>query len=285
VLLRSVLVATQSLTLHTPGHHAELAGRHHVFDSGRTRVELPADNCMTRHLVGDGRQIAMIEVPDPAPTPVRDRIRSRVTLTGQPAPVGAGTDDSELFAFFDVLGAKLVTGGETPTVDPAALSAARPDPLAALEAQLLCHLTDSRRDVIELLAELVPPDQRHGARAVRPVRLDRLGLSCGSNCPARITTSGCASRRLPTPLTCWTRAWTPCSPGSGTVFTDEHRSASSVTGWPRGPLIHTVPGVGYLLAPGQQQPGADGRTDPAAVRGGDSHEGQWAPEPEAEVGP
>lgn len=164
--MRSALVATQSLTLHTPGHHAELAGRHHVLDSGRTRVELPADNCMTRHLVGDGRQIAMIEV------------------------TAAGTDYSELFAFFDVLGAVLVTGGETPTVDPAALSAARPDPLAALEAQLLCHLTDSRRDVIELLAELVPPDQRHGARAVRPVRLDRLGLSCGSNCPARITTSG-----------------------------------------------------------------------------------------------
>lgn len=71
---------------------------------------------------------------------------------------------------FDVLSAQLVTGGQTLTVDLAALAAARPDCLAAMEAKLLCHLTDNHKHVIELLTRMTPPDRRHDVRAARPVR-------------------------------------------------------------------------------------------------------------------
>ncbi|MXM65897.1 hypothetical protein GR925_21205 [Streptomyces sp. HUCO-GS316] len=126
--LLSVLIATPSLTLRPPGHDAELVKRHQVLDGGRIRVELPADNCMTRHLVGDGRQPAVIETTDLVPVPVRDRIRSRASLTGSPAPADVATDDGELIADFDVLSGELTTSGQTLTVDPATLQAARPDP-------------------------------------------------------------------------------------------------------------------------------------------------------------
>ncbi|OLZ62883.1 hypothetical protein AV521_40445 [Streptomyces sp. IMTB 2501] len=174
--VRSVLVSAQSLTLHSPSHRAELVGRHQVLDDGRMAVELPTDHCMTRQLISDGQQLAMIEVTDLVPVPVRDRIRCRVTLTGSLAPVGVGTDDGELFALFHPSSAELVRDGQTLTVEPTVLADARPDPFATSEAKLLCYLSDHRRDVIELLVQLLPPEQRLGMRTAQPVQLDRLGI-------------------------------------------------------------------------------------------------------------
>ncbi|UZI34009.1 DUF2470 domain-containing protein [Streptomyces sp. VB1] len=174
--LQSMLVAASSLTLRTPGHEAELVGRHRVLDGGRVRVELPADQCMTRHLVCDGRQLAMIEVTDLVPVSVRNRIRSRAALVGSLAPAGAGTGDGELFADFVAANAEVTTGGQSLTVGPDTLAAAHADPFAAVEARLLCHLAERQRHVIEQLTRLAACGQRHGVRAVQPVRLDRFGI-------------------------------------------------------------------------------------------------------------
>lgn len=173
--LRSLLAAAESLTLHTPGHRAHLVGRHTVA-TGRVTVELPAYSCMARHAVHDREVIAMIEVTDLAPTPVRDRVRARATLTGRLTPASAGTRDGELLAVLALATAELVTADGTESIEPTAFSAARPDPLAASEATLLCHLNDRHRDIVEALSRLLPAHYLHGARAVHPLRLDRHGI-------------------------------------------------------------------------------------------------------------
>jgi hypothetical protein len=173
--LRSLLVTAGSLTLHTPGHRADIAGRHHVTD-GRLMVELPEDSCLARHLARDGELVAMIEVTDLAPVPFRDRVRSRATLTGWLTPVHTSTEAADLVAVLDLATAELTTADRTASIDPTAFADARPDPLAAGEAELLCHLNDHHPETVELLSRLVPPPHLRHVRAVRPLRLDRFGI-------------------------------------------------------------------------------------------------------------
>ncbi|NJP35096.1 DUF2470 domain-containing protein [Micromonospora sp. HSS6-12] len=75
-----------------------------------------------------------------------------------------------------VSAAELSVAGATTTVDPVEFAAAEPDPLAADEAELLCHLDRHHPRTIEQLCRLVDPRHRHGVRRVVPVRLDRHGL-------------------------------------------------------------------------------------------------------------
>jgi hypothetical protein len=173
--MRSLLLAAGSLTLHTPGHRADLVGRHTVA-AGRVTVELPIVSCMGRQVVNDGEVLAMIEVTDLAPVPVRDRVRARATLTGRLTPTDGGTRDGEVRAVLALATAELVTPGGAEPVEPGAFAAARSDPLAAAEAGLLGHLNDCHRDAIEQLSRLIPPHQMHDVRGVHPLRLDRHGI-------------------------------------------------------------------------------------------------------------
>lgn len=112
-----------------------------------------------------------------APTPVRERVRGRGTLTGwlttEAAPAESGQD---LSAVLDLATAELVADGRTTVVDPDAFAAARPDPLAAAEADLLCHLDTHHPRTVDQLCRLIPPRHLHGVRQVRPIRLDRHGV-------------------------------------------------------------------------------------------------------------
>ncbi|MEV4766554.1 DUF2470 domain-containing protein [Micromonospora chokoriensis] len=177
VRLRSMLVAADSLTLRVPGIEAYVGGRHAVTGDGRLRVELPARSHLTDHLTHQRETVAMVEVTDLAPTPVRDRVRGRGTLTGwlvTEAELTAG--DQEPVAVLDLATAELTVDGHTTHVDPDAFATARPDPLATSEADLLCHLDHHHPQTVERLCRLVPARQLQGVRRVRPVRLDRHGL-------------------------------------------------------------------------------------------------------------
>ncbi|MFD7923438.1 TolB family protein [Streptomyces sp. NPDC059740] len=57
------------------------------------------------------------------------------------------------------------------------LSAARPDPLAVHEADLLSHLGAARTDIATRLAPLLPARLLSGAVRIHPVRVDRYGLA------------------------------------------------------------------------------------------------------------
>lgn len=201
--IRSMLTATDSLTVHTPGHRAHLVARHTVDDDGRVRVELPTTSCMAMHLTHESASVAMIELTDLAPTAVRDRVRGRGTLTGWLVPVGQATATAEgrggeLFAQLDLVAVELQTREATIDVDPARYAAARPDPLAAAEAELLCHLTDHHPRVVETLCRLVPPAYLQGVHRVRPLRLDRHGVVLRLEFPGRDRD---ARLRFPTPVT------------------------------------------------------------------------------------
>ncbi|MDG4782047.1 DUF2470 domain-containing protein [Micromonospora sp. WMMD961] len=175
--LRSMLVAADSLTLRVPGIKAYVAGRHVVTSDGRLRVELPTRSHLTDHLAQQRETVAMVEVTDLAPTPVRDRVRGRGTLTGW---LTTGTDptggDQEPVVALDLVTAELTVDGRTTAVDPEAFATARPDPLAAAEADLLCHLDHHHPQTVERLCRLIPARHLQGVRQVRPVRLDRHGV-------------------------------------------------------------------------------------------------------------
>lgn len=177
--LRSMLVAAQSLGLHTPGYRADIAGRHSVTGDGRVRVELPAGCRMAQDIAHQRETVAMIEVTDLAPTPVRDRVRARGTLTGWLSPadtIDCDAEDNQLVTVLDLATAELTTSEGTTAIDPTDFTTAQPDPLAATEAELLCHLDHHHPHTVERLCRLVDPHQLHGVRMVRPVRLDRHGL-------------------------------------------------------------------------------------------------------------
>ncbi|MEU4567971.1 DUF2470 domain-containing protein [Micromonospora sp. NPDC023956] len=172
--MRTLLAGTESLTLRTPDHRADLAGRHTVDPDGRLRLALPVDSRIARHLLVAGEVAAQVEVTGLAPVPMRDRVRSRATLAGWLTVVDPGGAD--VVARLDLVTAELVDADGDAPVDPDDLAAARPDPLAADEADLLRHLDDQQQQTVWTLARLVPAPLRREARRVHPLRLDRCGL-------------------------------------------------------------------------------------------------------------
>jgi hypothetical protein len=182
--LRSTLAAAESLTLQTPGHRADLVGRHTVPD-GRVTVELPITSCMARQVAHDGEVLAVIELTDLAPVLVRDRVRARGTLTGRLIPADARVPNGELAAALALDAAEFTTADGAEPVDPAAFAAARPDPLVAAEAGMLSHLNDCHRAAIDQLSRLIPPSHLHGAVRIHPLRLDRHGIVLRLEFPRR----------------------------------------------------------------------------------------------------
>jgi hypothetical protein len=70
---------------------------------------------------------------------------------------------------------RLPSGAELVDLDD--FTTAAPDPLAGAEAHLLTHLADAHPDAVERLTRLVEPDSLHGAVRVRPLAVDRHGLT------------------------------------------------------------------------------------------------------------
>lgn len=177
--LRSMLVGASSLTLLACGHRADVIARHSMDRDGKVRLKLPADSRLTAEISREREVVAMIEFTDLAPTPVRDRVRGRGTLTGWLVPAdphGVWNGERDLTVVLDLATAELGTAEGTADVDPAEFAVAEPDPLAAIEADLLCHLDRHHPHTVQRLCRLVDPRHLYGVQRVTPVQLDRYGL-------------------------------------------------------------------------------------------------------------
>lgn len=111
---------------------------------------------------------AVVELADPAPLAVRDRIRVRVRIQGH-----AAFDGEPLR--MRPLSVRLLADGRDIPVDLDELQATGPDPFAGVEAQLLSHLASGHPAELGALRRLLPAELRGGL--VTPLALDAGGLT------------------------------------------------------------------------------------------------------------
>ncbi|PNV31363.1 DUF2470 domain-containing protein [Streptomyces sp. DH-12] len=169
---RSVLAAAWSCTVTAEGAREELVGAHTVTDDGRVLLEVPEDSALLAAALcaPRGEPSAVLECADVAPVPVRDRIRSRLWLAGR-----FSVHDGRLA--FRPTRVVLRRPSGALTVGPDEFAVAAPDPLAGAEARLLTHLADCHADAVDRLTRLVDPASLQGAVRVRPLAVDRHGLT------------------------------------------------------------------------------------------------------------
>lgn len=176
--VRSVLAAAHSMTVVTDGRRSEVRHLDGTDPLGRLHLHPAEPGGHAEH-----RAAVRLEFTDVAPTPVRDRVRARVTILGRlltpytdgtADPVGPDGSASTCMEFGRAV---LETGEGRAYIGLDELEAARPDPLAPYEAGMLTHLLDDHAELVTLLLRLVAP--RPGAVLVRalPLAMDRYGLT------------------------------------------------------------------------------------------------------------
>lgn len=175
--VRSILAAAHSMTVVSDGHHTEVRRLDGAGAMSRFHLHAPTE---------DGRPPfahripVRLELTDIAPTPVRDRLRARVTVTGLLAapyrPEGA--DDTRADDTCMEFGQAVIEDAEGRafvTLD--ALETTTLDPIAHCEASMLTHLVDDHAELVPLLLRLVRPRPDRGMRRALPVAIDRYGLT------------------------------------------------------------------------------------------------------------
>lgn len=118
------------------------------------------------------RSPVMLEIADPAPVPVRDRVRATVRVYGDAERTGEVAHGIRI----QPVSVHLETGGTTLALNPVDLWLTEPDPLALCEAGLLGHLDSCHSETMEMLAGLIPDTIRADARRLAPIALDRAGI-------------------------------------------------------------------------------------------------------------
>ncbi|MBT2451976.1 DUF2470 domain-containing protein [Streptomyces sp. ISL-43] len=174
--VRSILAAAHSMTVVTDGLRTEVRHLDGTDPLGRLHLH-PAE--LGGH--GEHRPAIRLEFTDVAPTPVRDRVRARVTLTGRLlTPYSDEGADSTCVEFGQAV--LETSDGTRSYVGLDELDAARPDPLAPYEAGMLTHLLDDHAELVTLLLRLVrprPAEQSEQSALLRalPVAMDRYGIT------------------------------------------------------------------------------------------------------------
>ncbi|MEU0137888.1 DUF2470 domain-containing protein [Streptomyces sp. NPDC006296] len=116
-----------------------------------------------------------LEFTDIAPTPVRDRTRARVTVTGLlSAPYSTDSAESTCMEFGQAV-FEDDRGRTFVTLDT--LQETEPDPIATSEAAMLTHLVDDHGELVPLLLRLVQPQPDKGVTRVLPLAMDRYGVT------------------------------------------------------------------------------------------------------------
>ncbi|PWI42360.1 DUF2470 domain-containing protein [Streptomyces sp. ICBB 8177] len=149
-----------------------------VEAAGDVLLRFPPDSPAVRAAThaADGGLTAVLEITDVAPVAVPHRIRGRAWVAGwltrardreQPGWLRLETGEGSVD---DLWGAE--------HVEPDDFAAARPDPLAAHEAELLQHLAAAHDDQLAWLCALVDDGTGHcpAADGAVPLALDRYGL-------------------------------------------------------------------------------------------------------------
>ncbi|MDQ7908104.1 DUF2470 domain-containing protein [Phytohabitans sp. ZYX-F-186] len=190
--VRSALATCTSLRLAVAGTAADLIDAHALLPDGTFVVAVDAMTPLGGLLVAargaDGA--VRLDVTHLVPVPVRARVRARVTVTGRvrrfdPAALDSCDDEAvqALLALPPVAlwavepdSVRLERRGATVDVPVAAYRAARPDPVATVEAAHLARLV-RHGHAAHGFAALVDPDlTATGARLV-PVAVDADGLT------------------------------------------------------------------------------------------------------------
>ncbi|MGW0753435.1 DUF2470 domain-containing protein [Streptomyces sp. NPDC002587] len=177
--IRSILAAAHSMTVVTDGLRTEVRHLDGTDPMGRLHLH-PAEPGGD---AGLGPAIRL-EFTDVAPTPVRDRVRARVTVLGRlltpysderDGPGGPGASSGPTCVEFGQ--AVLETADGFAYIGLPELDAARPDPLAPYEAGMLTHLFDDHSDLVTLLLRLVQPPPTAALVRVLPAAMDRYGIT------------------------------------------------------------------------------------------------------------
>jgi hypothetical protein len=169
---RSVTAAAWSCAVTSEGGKEEFLGAHRVEADGGILLTVPEDSGLrTAALCAPrGEPAAVLEFADVAPVPVRARIRARLWLAGW----FTAREEHLLFRPTRMV---LRRASGAVLVDLDEYAAAAPDPLAEAEARLLTHLADCHPDAVERLSRLMEPGHLRGAVRVRPLAVDRHGLT------------------------------------------------------------------------------------------------------------
>ncbi|MEW2141160.1 DUF2470 domain-containing protein [Streptomyces sp. NPDC005409] len=170
--IRSVLTAAHSMTVVTDGLRTEVRHLDGTDPMGRLHLH-PAEPGGA----DEYRPAIRLEFTDVAPTPVRDRVRARVTLLGRLLTPYAEAADSAGSTCVEFDRAVLETPDGLAQVGLEELDAACPDPLAPYEAGMLTHLLDDHRDLVTLLLRLVQPQPTAAVVRALPVAMDRYGIT------------------------------------------------------------------------------------------------------------
>ncbi|MFD9903776.1 DUF2470 domain-containing protein [Streptomyces sp. NPDC059063] len=169
---RSVLATAWSCAVTTEIGKDDLVGAHSVTDRGTVLLHPPEDSALAAALIcaPRGEPSTLVELADVAPVPVRDRVRARLWLSG------TLTVTREHLAFQPTCVVLHDAHGRT-GVDLEEFALADADPLAHAESRLLTHLADSHPDAVEQLTRLVAADSLAGVVNVKPIAIDRYGLT------------------------------------------------------------------------------------------------------------
>ncbi|WP_438483745.1 DUF2470 domain-containing protein [Streptomyces sp. S186] len=189
--IRSILTVAHSMTVVSDGLRSEI----HRLSGGATGLFHLHAPCEATDAPSTKRVPVRLELTDIAPTPVRDRLRARVTVAGLlTAPYNPHSDKSTCLEFGQAV---LEDASERTYVTLKELEEAELDPLAKSEAEMLTHLVDAHSEIVPLLLRLVRPVPSGVLRAL-PVAMDRYGITLRLEYPRT-----CHDVRLPftTPLT------------------------------------------------------------------------------------
>ncbi|MEV7192016.1 DUF2470 domain-containing protein [Streptomyces sp. NPDC093510] len=169
---RSVLATAWSCAVTTEIGKDELVGAHTVTEDGRILLSPPEDSALAAALIcaPRGEPSTLVEFADVAPVPLRDRIRARLWLSG------TLTYEAEQLVFEPTCAVLHDSTGERQGIELDELALTVPDPLAEAESRLLTHLADAHPDA-EQLTRLISPDSLQGVVRVRPLAIDRHGIS------------------------------------------------------------------------------------------------------------
>ncbi|MEU6986696.1 DUF2470 domain-containing protein [Streptomyces sp. NPDC046324] len=192
-LVRSVLARAVSLSLTTDAQCYDLIGMHSIGRNGRIILTPQPDSPLEAQVAAAprGSLAALLEFTDIAPTPLRDRVRARVTISGWLTPAGPEEDGLRL----DLARVTLRTAAGTQDVDLDRFTLAQPDPLAVEEAAMLTHLADAHEDMVADLIVLAGSRLPFGVVRALPLAVDRHGITL--RCEYR---EGHCDVRLPFPV-------------------------------------------------------------------------------------
>ncbi|WP_250293793.1 DUF2470 domain-containing protein [Streptomyces atroolivaceus] len=169
----SILTAAHSMTVVSDGHDpVEVHRLDGTAAIGHIHLHEPSGGGTTR----PGERVPVrLEFTDIAPTPVRDRMRARVTVTGLlSAPYSTDATESTCMEFGQAV-FEDHRGRAFVTLD--ALQETDPDPIATSEAAMLTHLVDDHGELVPLLLRLVQPRPEKGVTRILPLAMDRYGVT------------------------------------------------------------------------------------------------------------